>query len=148
MITRFDSWLLLEGLKEGVFYVYYFYVDGSPKVHGLKGTPSYIGIGVSGRVRNSLSQHNKTKKVKRILGIHSEWMTREEAFAAETKLVRKVGIKTDGGPLDNMNYGKEFSEEVKGRISQTLKEVPKSDEHRKKISDAMKGNSNAKRIDD
>ncbi len=146
MIYTYDDWALLETLQEGVFYVYYFYIEGSPKIGRLKGTPRYIGIGVAGRVRNSLSQHNKGKKQKRVLGIHSEWMTRDEAFTAETKLVRKVGIKTDGGPLDNMNYGKEFSENVKKRISKTLTDVPKSNEHRKKISKAMKGNSNAKQI--
>jgi len=146
MIYNYEDWSLLEALQEGIFYVYYFYIDGSPKIGRLKGTPRYIGIGVAGRVRNSLSQHNKGKKQKRTLGIYSEHMTRDEAFAAETRLVKRIGIKTDGGPLDNMNYGKEFSENVKKRISKTLTDVPKNDEHRAKISASMKGNSNARRV--
>ena len=111
-------------------------------------TPYYIGKGKSDRAWVSHKRSNgaeiKPKDVSKIQ-IIQENLSENEAFALEEKLIAHYGLKENGGLLVNLTSGGEGrspSKKLRKQISQTLKGLkrpPRTEEHKKNLSDACKG---------
>jgi len=116
------------------------------------GTPYYIGKGRGRRAFNPYGRNVHTPPVDRILFLKKN-LTEEEAFKHEIYMIALYGRKMfEGGILYNHSEGglgtggmkgKNQSESAKRKISAgnkgKTKGIPKSEEHRKKISEALKG---------
>lgn len=120
------------------------------------GTPYYIGKGSGNRINSHHRKHLGLPPVERRIYLKTN-LTEEEAFNHERYMVALYGRKdnntgilinlTDGGdnpPLNNMggwNKGMtmNFSPERGKKIGASLKNYVKTEEHKKNISDTMKG---------
>jgi hypothetical protein len=146
MLT-FKEYNLLESLDDSKQHVY---------VIKKNGKVAYIGIGTKARTHTSLSQFKKKNGGDCKISIESSYSTKEAALKKEAELIKKYGIKAEGGKLDNEKFGntpsdflkKKHSDGLKGskqsnnhkqNISKSLKGTPKTTAHAKAISDAMKG---------
>lgn len=111
-------------------------------------TPYYIGKGKLDRAWASHRRANgaelKPKDISKIQ-IIQENLSETEAFSLEEKLISYYGIKENGGILVNLTSGGEGrspSKKVRKKISQKLKGLkrpPRTDEHKKNLSNATKG---------
>jgi len=131
MIPPFETWAILEALDESKFHLYVIYRSSPDK-------PLYVGSGTADRTRVSLSnfedRHGEAK-----LKVLQSFSSKEEAFDAEVELVKKYGLKSEGGTLLMSRIGNQPSEELKKKHSDSLKGKPKSDLHKAKISASIKG---------
>jgi hypothetical protein len=153
------------------FYVYVYldprkigkYVYGTYEFDFL---PFYVGKGMGTRMyqHSCLSRLKNTKTKKRALlrGILNDGLrpiiikieknlTEEESFVLEKKLIDLIGRFDMGlGPLCNLTNGGDgisgaiCSEERKKKISEALKNKPKTKEHNKKVSEALKNKPKTK----
>jgi hypothetical protein len=111
-------------------------------------TPYYIGMGKDVRAwashRRSNGAEIKPKDNTRIQ-LLTEQLTEQEAWDLEIELIAKYGLKSEGGILVNMTYGGEGgspSQEMRDHMSRILtgrKKPPRTEEHRKKLSESSKG---------
>jgi hypothetical protein len=116
-------------------------------------TPYYVGKGKEDRAwvphKRSNGSDIKPKDKSRIL-IIKEGLTEEEAFDLETNLIKKYGLKSEGGILVNMTYGGEGrspGEELRKHMSEILKgrkKPPRTKEHTEKIAARFRGKPNLK----
>ena len=123
-----------------IYYVYQYVRDDQ--------TPYYIGKGKDDRAwvshRRSNGAEIKPKDNSRIQ-IIKENLTEQEAWDLETELIQKYELKENGGILVNMTYGGEGgeqSQELRERRSKALtglKRPPRTEEHRKNLSESCKG---------
>jgi hypothetical protein len=150
---KFEEWQVFEKLDDSKFYTYLIH-------KGSKSKPEYIGYGTAARTRSSLSNFRKKHGKNAQLEIMSTHNSKEGALKKEEQLIKKYGIKSEGGKLRNERFAKEPSAKLKKKHSDGLKGTKKSDDHKKNISKtlsnstkskehaaaisaAMKGNSNA-----
>jgi len=140
MIPPFETWAILEALDESKYHLYVIYRSSPDK-------PLYVGSGTADRTRVSLSnfedKHGEAK-----LKILQSFSSKDEAFNAEVDLVKKYGLKSEGGTLLMSRIGNQPSEELKKKHSESNKnndklKKPKSTDHKAKIASSMKGNQNA-----
>ena len=111
-------------------------------------TPYYIGKGKDDRAWKSHRRSNgaeiKPKDDSRIQ-ILTEHLTEQEAFALETELITKYGLKSEGGILVNMTYGGEGrspGKELREHMSKVMtgrKKPPRTEEHKRNASIAQQG---------
>lgn len=106
----------------------------------------YVGIGKT--PRRAFSKHGRTRYWKKLVNKYSYTVnirvndaTYDEAIEIEKYLIAFYGRKDLGrGPLLNMTDGGEgsvgyiHSNEIRQKMSETHKNVPLSDEHKKKMS--------------
>ena len=135
---------LCESFMENSFYTYaYLRKDG---------TPYYIGKGKGRRAFHHHGGFISPPSQDRILFLKKN-LSEEEAFKHEVYMISLYGRKEfeggilynldPGGPGSRSMTGKSHSEESREKISKSnkgkIKGIPKSQEHRKKISDSLKG---------
>jgi NUMOD3 motif len=122
------------------YYVYQYVRDDN--------TPYYIGKGKLDRAWKSHKRSNGSDPLpadKTKIQIIKENLTEEDAYDLEKQLISEFGLKADGGILVNLTYGGEGgtqSLEVREQISKKLtgiKRGPRTDEHKRKLSEAAKG---------
>lgn len=99
------------------------------------GTPYYIGKGTGDRAWVKHANETKPPKDKNRILITHFGLTEIWAFALERRMIKWYGRKdTETGILRNKSDG---GEGASGCI--TLRGIPKTEEHRKRISEARKG---------
>lgn len=119
---------------------FYVYVIFRPN-----GLPCYVGKGFGGRwKRHSVNSHNHhLRNIYRKFGPDlpivkvREFISDFEAIETEVALISIIGRQKEGGPLVNMTNGGEgasgIDDDVKERLSKTLKAVWKNDELRQRL---------------
>jgi len=136
MIPPFETWAILEALDESKYHLYIIYRSSPNK-------PLYVGSGTTDRTRVSLSnfedKHGEAK-----LKVLQSFSSKDKAFDAEVELVKKHGLKSEGGTLLMSRIGNQPSEELKKKHSESNRnneklKKPKSTDHKAKIASSMKG---------
>ena len=126
--------------------IYRYYVYAYLRTNG---TPYYIGKGCNNRAYTKHRHISVPKNKSRIVFLETH-LSNVGACALERRYILWYGRKnTNTGILINLTDGGEgceghiHSEETKARISDQVREktkgIPKSSEHRTKLSDALKG---------
>jgi hypothetical protein len=125
-----------------IYYVYQYLREDN--------TPYYIGKGKEKRAWASHRRSNGSQLLptdKSRIQIIQDGLTEKEAHDLETELIKKYGLKSEGGILVNLTYGGEgrspgpelrdlFRRQQTGR-----KRSPRTEEHRKNLSKSLKGQS-------
>jgi len=121
----------------------------------------YVGIGTQDNYRRASKTVNRSVFWKNIINktgwkvdIVFDNLSWDKACEIEKELIIKYGRKdlclgslvnlTDGG---DGNSGRKISQETRQKMSNMKKGVPKSDEHKKNMSIALKNNNSTKVID-
>lgn len=115
------------------------------ELYNLLGTVEYVGETVDTKRR--FNEHTKSKKGKFYkrtdinINVVKEFDNKTDSFFYQCKLQKEYGLETDSEIFSKVQKGKPIrlhSLETKQKMSELRKGKPKSEEHKKKISQSVK----------